>query len=369
MPPPVPVLLAPADGAVVATGAPTLSWSNAADPDGDPVTYDLEIYADDVNGAPVQSADAIAEDASGTTTFVPTTIPENTRVWWRVRARTAAVGGFSPWSAYNRFLVDTANDAPEVPVLVKPAEGETVAMRRPGLSVLNVEDPEDDAVEFLFEVARDADFAEIVWSSQPVAQNTVSATTMSSTDVDLDWGGDYHARVRARDVRGGTSDWSDPHRFRLKTNLPPGTPAWDAACVASIYTDDAPTSLLVRNVEDPEGETVLFEVEFFRFEDDPLQTFPVYMTSAPMAASGDTTAIPIDVSGLPNGRYRYFVRAFDGSDASGAIECELTLDLPPPGDASGGCCSSGGPDPRALAGLLLLTVLGLRSRRRRPARR
>ena len=366
MPPAIPVLLTPADGAVVATGAPTLTWANAADPDADPVTYDLELYADDVDTAPLQTATAIAEGAGGTTSWTPATIPENTRVFWRVRARTAPIGGLSQWSPYHRFLVDTANDPPDVPVLVKPADGETVAMRRPGLSVLNVLDPEDDGVELEFEIARDAAFTEVAWTSPAVPQNPVSATTMTSTGVDLAWGGNYFARVRARDVRGGESDWSDVHRFRLKDNVPPGTPAWDGACVATIYTDEAPASVVVRNVEDVEGEPVTYEVELFRFEDDPLATFPVYMTSAPMAA-GATTAIPIDVSGLPNGRYRYFVRAFDGTDASDAIECEMTLELPPPGDPSGGCCSGGGPDPRGLAALILIVGLALARRRRRRA--
>jgi MYXO-CTERM domain-containing protein len=109
---------------------------------------------------------------------------------------------------------------------------------------------------------------------------------------------------------------------------------------------------------------VLFEVEFFRFDDDPLSSFPVYMTTAPMSASGNTTAIPIDLSGVANGRYRYFVRAFDGSDASGAIECELTLDVPPPGDPSGGCCSTGAPDPRGIAVLALFVIAALLYRSR-----
>ncbi len=368
-PPPVPTLLAPIGDAVVASGAPPLTWSNVTDVDGDTVSYDLELYQDDPAGAPAQLAGAIAEGAGGTTMWTPTTIAENTRVWWRVRARTAPVGGLSPWSDYGRFLVDTANDAPPVPVLVKPSEGETVAMRRPGLSVLNVEDPEDDEVSFIFVIARDAGFTDIVWTSPEVPQNDVSATTMTSTGEDLAWGGEYWVRVRARDDRNGESDWSDPHRFRLKVNQPPGNPAFGDTCVAATLTEPA-AQIVVRNVEDPEGEAVVFEVELYRYEDNPMTSFPVFNTTVPQETAGDRTTITLDLSTVPNGRYRYFIRAFDGTDASDAIECELTLDVEPPSQP-GGCCSSGGGRARdaGAAALVAMLVLALSARRRRTAPR
>ncbi len=368
MAPPAPTLVAPIGGAVVSSGAPTLSWQNVTDPDGDAVTYDLELYAGDTGGLPVQTATAIAAAAGATTTFVPSTIAENTRVWWRVRARGGAA--LSPWSEYGAFLVDTANDPPEVPILVKPAEGELLAMRRPGLSVLNVTDPEDDAIGYVFAIARDGNFTDVVWTSDPVPANLVSATTMTSAGVDLAWGGSYFARARARDARGGESEWSDARRFRLKQNAPPGTPAWDGACVATTYDQAPPTAIVVRNVDDPEGEQVTFELELFRFDDDPTTSFPVYTASAVMELAGTVTPIPVDLSGLANGRYRYRVRAFDGTDASDTIECELTLDLTE-GEPAGGCCQTGGAPraPLATALLVALTGLGLAAAGRRRRRR
>ncbi len=369
MPPMTPVLISPIGGAVVMTGAPTLTWANAADPDGDTVTYGLELYQDDTAGVPAQSAAAVAEGGGGMTTWVPTTIAENTRVFWRVRARGGATG-LSPWSEYGRFLVDSTNDEPGTPILLKPAEGEMVAMRRPGLSVLNVDDPEDDVVEFEFEIARDVNFAMIVWTSPPVTQNTLSGTTMTGTAVDLDWGGEYYARVKARDVRGGESAWSDIHRFRLKSNVPPGTPAFDQACVATTYEQDPPTAITVRNVDDAEGEVITFELAMFRFEDDPATSPPVYRASAVMDAASTVTSIPIDLSALDNGRYRYVVRAFDGTDSSPSIECELTLDVAEGGGQPGGGCCSTSADPLGVGVLALLTVggvLGFRRRRRRHA--
>ena len=101
MPPPVPVLVSPMGGAVVTTGAPALTWNNAADPDGDTVTYDVELYEDGVGGAPAQTASAVVEGAGGVSTWVPATIAENVRVSWRVRARGGT--GLSPWSEYGEL--------------------------------------------------------------------------------------------------------------------------------------------------------------------------------------------------------------------------------------------------------------------------
>ena len=59
-PPAVPVLVSPIGGAVVASGGPPLTWANASDPDGDPVTYDVELYDTDTDGVPAQAAFTIA---------------------------------------------------------------------------------------------------------------------------------------------------------------------------------------------------------------------------------------------------------------------------------------------------------------------
>lgn len=362
--PPTPVLEAPIAGAVVATGAPALSWANVVDPEGDPVSYDVEVYhGTDTDRLPDQTA-TVAAAMGASTSFTPSTIPENTRVTWRVRAKDNHPGGLSPWSGYERFLIDVANDAPPVPDLIKPGEGEVVPQRRPGVSALDVDDPEGDDLTYTFAIARDLDFTQVVWTSAPVAVDAMSITTMASTGVDLVWGDTYFARVRAEDDRGGQSAWSPPHRFRLTVNLPPTTPALTGGCVAAIYRDAPPTEIVVDNAIDPEREALTFELEVFAWDDDPRTAAPVYRTTAPMAAGAMTTAIPVELSSLPNGHYRYQVRAHDGSDPSDWVSCELTLDLPE-GSEDGGCCDGGGA--RASWPPLLLVGLWLVARRRRAA--
>lgn len=361
MPPDVPVPVSPIDDAVVANGGTDLVWTSSDDPDGDTVSYDVELYVGDTAGAPVQGASV--PPGGATTSWTPSALPENTRAFWRVRGKDPG-GALSPWSAYEGYLVDASNDPPETPILIKPAEGEDVMVRRPALSVLNVEDPEDDDVEFMFEVARDADFDTVVWTSIVVPQNETAATTMTTMDQDLEWGFEFYARVMAQDVRGGVSEWSEPHHFRLKENIPPGRPGFQPACSSETFTEEAPTEVVVTNVEDVENEVVTFQLELFEF-DAPANGTAIYTSSAEMDGGGLTTAIPLDLTDVPNGHYRYRVRAFDGTDASDWVECDFTLELPDAmtGSPDGGCCGVG-TEPAGPVALALTALLGLRRRRR-----
>ncbi len=357
MPPETPVPISPIDDAVVTAGDTPLVWNAAADPEGDTVSYDVELYENDTSGLPAQYTNR------ATTSWTPTALAENTRAFWRVRSRDAS-NALSPWSELEGYLVDTANDPPETPILIKPAEGELVTVRRPALSVLNVMDPEDDDVEFIFQIARDVDFSVVVWTSVVVPQNVLAGTTMTTADMDLDWGYEFYARVMAQDVRGGLSEWSDAHKFRLKDNVAPT--ATSLECDPQTYTEEPPTEVVVSNVEDPEGEVVTFELEMFDFDDDPSTADPVYTTSTEMDTSGVSTTIPIDLTDVPNGHYRYRVRAFDGTDGSDWVECELTLELPEMemGSPDGGCCDAG-TRPTGAGVLVLVVLFGLARPRRR----
>ena len=361
-PPTVPAPVSPTGGAVIAMATPMLVWSNSTDADGDMLSYDVEVYYDGTDGAAAQTQ-TVSEGAGGQTSWtVAANIPENTRVYWRVRASDGN-GGFSPWSEFAEFLVDSANDPPETPILTKPGNYETVMVRRPGLSVINVTDPESEPIDFIFEIANDDAFTDVVWTSAAVAMNTLAATTMTVPTQDLDWGARYYARARARDARGAESGWSNVRQFDLKDNVAPGTPDFAEGCTALIYDFKAPEKITVNNVVDPEGEQVTFEVEFFLYDDDPTTATPVLRATAQQDDTAATTDIPFDASQLDNGHYRYRVRAFDGTDYSDWIECDLTLDLPPP-SSSGGCCDSGAPAPASLL-LALLTLLAVIPRRAR----
>ncbi|HTM18880.1 MAG TPA: hypothetical protein VL172_00165 [Kofleriaceae bacterium] len=355
-PPGLPVLISPIGGAVSASSTPTLTIGNATDPDADPLGYDLELYYDYTGGAPAQTA-TVAEMITQTT-WTPAPIAENTRVYWRARAVDDA-GGHSPWTGFEDFLVDSSNEPPDDPVLVKPGDGEEVMVRRPGLSVLNPGEPEGEDVTIHFEIATDGDFASTVWTgSAPV--NTASATTMMTVDADLDWGGSYWARAQAEDARGALSGYSNLRHFTIKANTPPGAPE-RGACTGDKFTEGPPTSFTVTNPVDPEGEAVTLQLEIYDYDADGGLGDLVLSASAPMDDTATETAIPFDGSQLGDGHYAWRARATDGELYSDWTEpCDFYVVVPM--TESGGCCRSGAGAAGALP--LALLVLALVSRRR-----
>jgi len=358
-PPDLPTLIAPIGGAVTASATPTLTIGNATDPDGDPLAYDIELYYGDTATAAAQTT-TVAE-ASPQTTWVPAAIAENTRVYWRARARDSA-DALSPWTGFEEFLVDSANDPPEAPVLIKPGDGEELMVRRPGLAVINVTDPEGEDVSFVFEIDTDPAFPAPVWTSAPVPMNTVSATTMTAVDADLAWGTEYWARARAEDARGGQSGWSNLRRFRIKQNLPPGSPGLGGGCRTETYSPDPPDAFVFDNPTDPEGEALTLELEIYPFDSPGVGT-PVVTASAPVSATAATTEVGFDGSLLADGHYVYRVRASDGDLTSDWVDCDFWVVIPE--SAAGGCCRSSGPGGEVPLALLVLALAARRRRHRR----
>lgn len=108
-PPPAPVLVTPADGGSVTTATPVFDWTDVADPDGDPLTY--EIQADN-NGCAFPSPEVNVTGLADST-FTPAAALANGTYCWRVRA-VDSFGAAGPWSTTFSFsMVLSAFDAVE----------------------------------------------------------------------------------------------------------------------------------------------------------------------------------------------------------------------------------------------------------------
>lgn len=92
--PAVPVLRSPADSAIVSSGEVTFTWDASLDPEGDAVSYRLELSRD---GAVIASL-----NAAGTTLTLPGTLSPGTYTW-RVEAQDSQGhrSGFSPPASFN----------------------------------------------------------------------------------------------------------------------------------------------------------------------------------------------------------------------------------------------------------------------------
>lgn len=381
VPPQVPELLSPDAGAVVTNSRPPLVCREALDEDADPLTYEFQLMWTD-GGAMVESAVLQGNDAGidpvggsyGPITFVPRSLPENARLQWRVRAFDGnVVNGYSPWSVESPFVVDVRNDPPPPPALVKPRDGETLMVRRPTLEAVEPIDPEGDAVSFVFEVARDAAFAQVVVVSPQVPATPGSSTTSWTVFQDLDWGTQYYARAIAVDARGARSQPGNVNAFTIRTNSSPmvpvpGQPFAAGLCADQVFTT-APTSIEVPVLLDMEQDPIIVEVQVAAGEDTQF-AMPLYSADVMANAMTPTSVSLQTVKFEEDRKYRVRMRAKDGQNITEWVECSFTLDALAGRGADGGLgptvartkgCGCGATDASAL---LLLLVPLLRRRRR-----
>lgn len=104
--PGAPSPLGPLD-AVTPGGTPTLTIANAADPEGDALTYEFEVRTDDTEATVVASHTGIGEGAGGQTSVTLTeALREGGAFVWRARAVDTSTSA-GPWSADARFSVDS----------------------------------------------------------------------------------------------------------------------------------------------------------------------------------------------------------------------------------------------------------------------
>jgi MYXO-CTERM domain-containing protein len=107
-PPPAPALLSPVDGAANQGTRPTLGIENAADPDGDAVTYTFEVA---VSGAstPVVVIEEVAEGTGNSTEItLPAQLAPSITYTWRARA-VDLWGAEGAWSDSWSFTVAAAS--------------------------------------------------------------------------------------------------------------------------------------------------------------------------------------------------------------------------------------------------------------------
>ena len=259
-----PVPVSPIAGVEEPENSPDLVWDNATDPQGDPLTYTVQVFSDSALLVPLTSLDGIAEEASGQTSWkVDVSIPENSIAWWRVRASDPF--GDGNWSQAESFFVNEDNDEPGTPVVVSPIDV-TVDNGFPTLTWTNVDDVDNDAVTYSIEVW-DIDGTTILASTAGVSE----AEDINSTwDVDAELGddADYSWRVAAVDEHGLQGAWSDDAYFTVNSaNGAPGAVAFLTPAAGAALPTVSPL-LAIAETTDPDGDDLVYIVEV-----DTVETF------------------------------------------------------------------------------------------------
>jgi hypothetical protein len=183
-----------------------LQVANAADADGDGLSYRFEIDTSPAFDSTDKQGSGIIYEGLETTGWHVFGLIEDTTYHWRVCATDAMAQ--SQWET-GRFSVNRENDSPTPPVLKNPGEGAWVGTRLPDLRVVELTDSDSDWLTCRFEVSTEPTFETLVaWGETETPHWTLTTELSDRTR--------YYWRARVADEDGNHSDWMPTASFFVK---------------------------------------------------------------------------------------------------------------------------------------------------------
>ncbi len=255
-----PLLISPAEGSEVATAFPWLEVSQAFDPQEDDLSYQFELFEDAALSIALAAGSTLHSSDEPSRWKVNAPLPEDTTVFWRVRANDGAASG--PYSELGSFFVNSENQRPSAPEPVAPVDGALVGEPEVHLQWLLSQDAEDDEMSYLIEIYDEAGEAIEQEESEILSPHDgPSASWSVSSSLSEDHL--YSWRVAALDEHGAQSEWSDPRSFQVsRINNPPTNCRLLSPVQGEQIESTAPT-LTAQHGDDPDGPIVemLFETD------------------------------------------------------------------------------------------------------------
>lgn len=262
----------PSNSAINVNISTNLSWSGG-DPDGDPVTYDVYLEADDST-----PNDVVCNDTSSTTCDPGSNLSPGQTYYWYVEARDS--GGLTRRSDTWEFTTSSANNAPNEPSNPSPSDFATNVSVGTSLSWAGG-DPDGDSVTYdVFLEAGDSTPNDIVC-------NDTSSTTCNPSS-DLIAGQTYYWKVTAMDS-GGLTRTSDTWQFTTSSannapNEPSNPSPSDFSANVSVGTSLSWTG------GDPDGDPVEYDVFLEAVDATPSNPICVDISTTTCNPSGDLNA-------------------------------------------------------------------------------
>jgi len=251
--PAAPTASSPANGAVTTNKNPSLVVVNAADNDGDALTYQFAVGTDAAVSNVIASVSGVAQGSGSTAWAVSPGLTSGLIYYWHARAFDGQCYG--SWSSTFSLTISGTNSPPPTPVGLSPADGDTVTTQVVTLIANNVVDPEGDPVWFQFLVYEDGQIIDV----EDYIPQSGGSTTSWQPNVSLTPSNDYTWRVQCHDL-AAYSTWSPHYAFVYGSNQPPPTPV----PISPLDGDTIITrnvSLRLSNVADPEGGDVTYNFE------------------------------------------------------------------------------------------------------------
>jgi hypothetical protein len=249
----------PANQAEVTSTTPALEVTNSTDADEDVLTYSFEIYGDSsMAGPPIASVAGVQQGSNGATSWTVNT-PLNDNTWYYWRGVAADEHGASTETAVATFFVNTANDAPQRPTVLYPADGKEIAVNELDLTVTNAADMDGDTLSYFFEVDKVNTFS----SPAKISSGSVSEglTTTAWRVSGLEENACYYWRAKASDG-AAESSWVTAAFFVNTENDPPSMPTVRNPGNGAWVSTVTPTLELNTSI-DPDNDSIIYRFELY----------------------------------------------------------------------------------------------------------
>ncbi len=307
-PPSAPTLSSPANNSEVDILTPLLVVNNASDPDSDSLTYNYELALDSGFVNIASSAIGVFEGQGTTSLPLPVELMDNTWYYWRAQADDWLNVG--PWMETATFFVNTANDAPDAPVIISPPDGSEITTTYTDIVASNTTDLDNDTLTYIFELDTMNTFdSPDLRISGTIPEGSVTTTwpvegLLENTE--------YFTRVKASDGFA-ESQWSEVIKFFVNTiNEAPSVPVLSNPSDGAGVKVSTPT-LSVHDSVDPDRDTLTYEYELYGD-----QAMTTLVSSVTGVEEGDMiTGWTEPVTLTENNIYYWRARAFDGELHSG----------------------------------------------------
>ncbi|WP_289030694.1 hypothetical protein [uncultured Paraglaciecola sp.] len=312
-PPSIPEILQPSIGRLVDSEQPILEVKNSTHGDYE-VKYTFEVYSDENFTDLVDEVVVLEQNESASWTTI-TPLKDNSHYYWRVKACRETI--CSQW-AMGSFTVNTSNQAPNAFLVSSPQNDTSVSTLTPTLTISNSDDPDGDAITYIFSIYEDLSLEKLVLQSPSINEDN-SGTTSWVVNQNLTEDQKYFLNVEAFDSKNASTELEVPVSFTVNTsNSAPTIPNILAPTVGA-EVDKYELELTIVNSTDIDSPNITYW-----FEIDTRNTFDSeeIKRSAEVVSSSENTTWYVD--NLQENVYYYWrAKADDGMTQSDWVQSEF----------------------------------------------
>ncbi len=304
VPPTVPALILPANSAILTNINPLLGWSTSTDATSGVNNYTVQVSTDPINFTPLVYSNTLSVSQSTITPSINSDV-----YYWRVQAQDVA-GNYSAYSSTYSIMIDTIppvivnNTAPDYVWHASSGQVYSVNFYDP---LSNLNHPLSMLTTAYYKIFTSTGMSGIqITPWTPINTQIISSTSyatnwqLRSSDWNLLQNGTNYVSVRADDLAGNTSWWTDAF-FVRKDTVPPSVPLLTSPTNGTYQSSSTVTFAWAQAIDINSG------INSYDIYVSTSQLFGVYSSSANTTQNSQSIAL------ASQGAFYWQVRAKDNA--------------------------------------------------------